>query len=469
MFMQLRFLSSVFNSRRITRPLMLIFCWTLAIASPAVATAQDKSQGAEKAKDLDSVFTQPPTDDLSYELQGEFVGEVTVPAAATPDEKKTETPDEKPVETPDAENSVEKPADEAAEKLAEKPADESQAATPAKVADETKVLGLQLRVVGGENFDGLSFVGGLPGEEAHQSKPMKLIGRRSGDFLVLSGGPWAIFVDKDGCNLVDKTGKTLGRLKRVERQSPTLGAKAPEHAIVLFDGSGTEQFQKGTMTEDGLLEEGADLKPMIQDFDLHIEFLIPYMPKKEGQGRGNSGIYIMSRYECQILDLFAQEAVNNSCGAIYLFKSADVNMCLRQLVWQTYDVRFTAPRWAADKTKIRNAHISSWINGVKVQDDVDVPKSTGAGKPEEPSLLPTLLQNHDCPVRFRNAWIVDRGLLTSDSFPVKGSKDSKPEKANPAKANPEKANPEKKLKKVEKAESTLSVQVEIPEATATKE
>jgi len=235
MFIQLRFLQPVVNRSRITSTLLLCFCSTLAIAFPAVATAQDKSQGAEKAKDLDSVFTQPPTDDLSYELQGEFVGEVTVPAIAAPDEK-TETPDEKPVEKPDAENSVEKPADEAAEKLAEKPADESQAATPAKVADETKVLGLQLRVVGGENFDGLSFVGGLPGEEAHQSKPMKLIGRRSGDFLVLSGGPWAIFMDKDGCNLVDKTGKTLGRLKRVERQSPTLGAKPPEHAIVLFDG-----------------------------------------------------------------------------------------------------------------------------------------------------------------------------------------------------------------------------------------
>jgi hypothetical protein len=312
-------------------------------------------------------------------------------------------------------------------------------------AAESKVLGLQLRVVGGENFEGLSYYGGLPGEKAHRPKPMKLIGRRSGDFLVLSGGPWAIFVDKDGCNLVDKTGKTLGRLTRVERQSPTLGAKPPEHSIVLFDGSGTEQFQKATMTEDGLLQEGADLKPMIQDFDLHLEFMLPYMPKKEGQARGNSGIYIMSRYECQILDSFAQEAVNNSCGAIYLFKPADVNMCLPPLVWQTYDIRFTAPRWAADKTKIRNARISSWLNGVKVQDDVDVPSSTGHGKPEEPSLLPTLLQDHDCPVRFRNAWIVDRGLLTSDSFPVKATREPKVENSTP---------------KAEKAESKLTAKAD---------
>lgn len=442
MHQQLRFLQPFFRSSKIARPALFVICSTLAAAAPNVVSAQDDAKttekagekaadkvvdkaavraaekAAEKAKDLEFIFTQPPTDDLSFTLQGEFIGEVTVPAPVSAKSKENAEGDSK---------------------------DESKDAVPATPAAESKVLGLQLRVVGGENFEGLSYYGGLPGEKAHRPKPMKLIGRRSGDFLVLSGGPWAIFVDKDGCNLVDKTGKTLGRLTRVERQSPTLGAKPPEHSIVLFDGSGTEQFQKATMTEDGLLQEGADLKPMIQDFDLHLEFMLPYMPKKEGQARGNSGIYIMSRYECQILDSFAQEAVNNSCGAIYLFKPADVNMCLPPLVWQTYDIRFTAPRWAADKTKIRNARISSWLNGVKVQDDVDVPSSTGHGKPEEPSLLPTLLQDHDCPVRFRNAWIVDRGLLTSDSFPVKATREPKVENSTP---------------KAEKAESKLTAKAD---------
>lgn len=447
MLMQLRFLKPFFRCSRMTRPALFVICSSLAVMAPSIGSAQDSSKAVEKvavekpavekasaekpevtknsavkpsvekAKDLDSVYTQPPTDDLSYTLQGEFVGEVIIPAPV--DNSKDKVDGDTKGEAKDQAKDTE----------------------TAKPSTELKILGLQLRVVGGENFEGLSFYGGLPGEKAHRPKPMKLIGRRSGDFLVLSGGPWAIFVDKDGCNLVDKTGKMLGRLTRVERQSPTLGAKPPEHAIVLFDGSGTEQFQKATMTEDGLLEEGADFKPMIQDFDMHLEFMLPYMPKKEGQGRGNSGIYIMSRYECQILDSFAQEAVNNSCGAIYLFKPADVNMCLPPLVWQTYDIRFTAPRWAADKTKIRNAKISSWLNGVKVQDDVDVPSSTGHGKPEEPSLLPTLLQDHDCPVRFRNAWIVDRGLMTSDSFPVKASREPKVENSTP---------------KAEKAESKLT-------------
>jgi len=343
-----------------------------------LALAQDDSQETEQ---VEAVFTHPPTDDISFELQGEFLGEI----AATVDAISTEQGD----------SSVTPP-----------------------VALDTKLLGLQLRAMGGENFEGLSFYGGLPGESSHQSTPMKLVGRRSGDFLVLSGGPWAIFVDKAGCNLMDQSGKLLGRLGRIERKSLTLGASAPQNAIILFDGSGMEQFQKGKVTEEGLLEEGADIKPMIQDFDLHVEFQLPYMPNQDGQSRANSGIYIMSRYECQILDSFAQEAVNNGCGAIYLFKSPDVNMCLPPLVWQTYDLRFTAPRWAADKSKLRNAHITTWLNGVKIQDDVNVPSSTGHGKPEEPTLLPTILQNHDCPVRFRNAWIIDRGLITVGEFPI---------------------------------------------------
>jgi hypothetical protein len=123
-------------------------------------------------------------------------------------------------------------------------------------------------------------------------------------------------------------------------------------------------------------------------------------------------------------------------------------------VWQTYDIRFTAPRWAADKTKIRNAHITSWLNGVKVQDDVDVPSSTGNGKPEEPSLLPTLLQDHGNPVRFRNAWIVDRGLLTNDSFPVKATREPKVENSTP---------------KAEKAESKLTAKADEPASKSPSE
>jgi len=278
-------------------------------------------------------------------------------------------------------------------------------------------LGLQIRPTGDNKFDALQYSGGLPGQELHKPELLKLAGMRSGEFVILSGGPWAIFVEKDHCMLVSREGNRIGRLERIVRSSPTLGAEPPKDAIVLFDGKNTEQFVTANMTDDGLLMQGADIKPMLNDFNLHVEFKLPYLPSKDDQERGNSGIYLQSRYEMQVLDSFAQEPKFNGCGSIYRYKSPDVNMCLPPLQWQTYDIVFTAPRWAADGTKIRNATVTSWLNGVKVQDNVSMESKTGAGKPEEPVLLPTKIQDHKDQVRFRNIWAIDRGL-SSGEFPV---------------------------------------------------
>ncbi len=319
-----------------------------------------------------SAFTSPPVDDLNYSLLGEFVGEM-------------------------------------------KAAESEESAQP-------EVMGLQIRPIGGDNFDALSFKGGLPGQEKpgqekFGAQPMRLIGRRSGDVVVLSGGPWAMFVSADACVLVDREGNKLGKLDRVTRTSPTMSAPPPDGSVVLFDGSGTDQLVNANVTDDGLLMQGADVRPMFQDFNLHVEFRLPYMPSASDQARANSGLYLLSRYECQVLDSFALDPVFNGCGSIYRFKQPDVNMCLPPLVWQTYDIVFTAPRWAGDGSKIRDAHITSWINGVKVQDDVAVPSQTGHGKEEAPTLLPIKLQDHGDPVRFRNVWAIDRGL-TMVNFPI---------------------------------------------------
>jgi hypothetical protein len=110
------------------------------------------------------------------------------------------------------------------------------------------------------------------------------------------------------------------------------------------------------------------------------------------------------------------------------------------MVWQTYDIMFTAPRWAADNTKLKNARATIWLNGVKVQNNVELADKTGAGKPEEPTLLPTYLQDHHNPVRFRNVWIVDRGATQAGSFPVfvKTAKPAAKPAAADAKADAEK-------------------------------
>ncbi|MCA9134665.1 MAG: DUF1080 domain-containing protein, partial [Planctomycetales bacterium] len=172
------------------------------------------------------------------------------------------------------------------------------------------------------------------------------------------------------------------------------------------------------MSEEGLLLAGADVKPMFQDFNLHVEFRLPYMPAASGQSRGNSGCYLQSRYEVQVLDSFSEEPTINGCSSLYRQKPADVNMCFAPLQWQTYDIQFTAPRWAADGSKLRNAQITVWHNGVKTQDNVELVNKTGGGQEEAPHLLPIRFQDHHDPVRFRNIWIVDRGLASSGEFPV---------------------------------------------------
>jgi len=375
---------------------LLVFCLiSCGTAGTTLGQSNDqadnkKAKAEAKPKTRGPVHTSPPSGDADYALMGEFLGPITV-----------------------GEN-------------------------------EYRPLGLQVRPIGQDQFEAVSFFGGLPGQKQHDPEGIKLVGRRAGDFLVLSGGPWAVFVETDHCTLIDRTGKKIGRLERVQRTSPTLGAQPPENAIVLFDGQDISQFTTAQMTDDGLLMEGADLKPMFQDFDLHVEFFLPYMPEADGQARANSGLYLQSRYECQILDSFAQDRMDNGCGAIYTYRKPDLNMCFPPLVWQTYDVRFTAPRWAADGSKIRHARITSWLNGVVIQDDVEVTRKTGGGKEEEPLLLPIRLQNHKDPVRFRNLWLIDRGLTTTE-FPIFVKSESAKAKVpaeKPAKQEIEQTDPE---------------------------
>ena len=279
-------------------------------------------------------------------------------------------------------------------------------------------IGLQIVPLGSGQFEAVQYMGGLPGAGFVDSEQFRMIGRKAQDLLVLSGASWAVFAKSNQCTLIDSEGQKIGQLQRVTRTSPTLGALPPENAIVLFEGSNVEQLTNGVLSELGDLKEGADFRPLFHDFNLHLEFALPYMPESNSQDRGNSGIYLQSRYEVQILDSFGMEPENNRCGGLYKFRAPTINMCFPPLVWQTYDIVFTSPRWASDGTKLKNARVTVWHNGVKVHDNVELTDKTGAGKPESPELLPTRLQDHGDPVRYRNIWIVDRGLGVDNSFPV---------------------------------------------------
>jgi hypothetical protein len=215
-------------------------------------------------------------------------------------------------------------------------------------------------------------------------------------------------------------GAELGQLKRVIRQSATLGATPPPCSIVLYDGHGTGAFRDARVSQDGLLEVGTELLPLYRDFTLHLEFRIPYMPRDKSQSRGNSGIYINSRYEIQILDSFGLDGAANECGGIYKYRAPDENMTLPPLAWQTYDIAFRSPRYDMHGTKVQNARVTVLHNNVPVHANAEITSKTGAGQPEGARLLPIKFQEHGSPVHFRNIWLIDhdRPVSMPDCRPV---------------------------------------------------
>ncbi len=270
----------------------------------------------------------------------------------------------------------------------------------------------------------------VQGEYAGENKAMQVIARGDGEFdiVVFEGGlPGAGWngteprpLDGDSDLVVDLA-ESMG-LKRVERKSPTLGAKPPASAIVLFDGtpaSVEKQWQGGKLSPDGLLVQGTQSKDTFQDYQLHLEFRTPFMPSARGQARGNSGVYHQGRYETQILDSFGLKGLNNETGGIYEVSDPSLNMCYPPLSWQTYDVQFTAARYDAHGKETAPARITARVNGVLVQSEVAVEKPTRAAPVKagaEPG--PIYLQDHGNPIRFQNIWIVERDAAKDARRPI---------------------------------------------------
>lgn len=267
-------------------------------------------------------------------------------------------------------------------------------------------FGLQVVARGDGRFEAVKYTGGLPGEGWFGDSKYRLAGQRIDSFVELRGELYDIVLEDGVATVYARDGRLAGELQRVTRSSPTMGLMPPPDAVVLFRDGEAGPLKNPKLTDDGLLLPGSETSAPHRDFRLHAEFRLPYKPFATEQARGNSGLYLQGRYEVQILDSFGLEGVNNECGALYKLRAPDVNVCLPPLEWQTYDIDFHAARFEGN-TKIADARISVWQNGVPIHRDVAIANKTGAGKDEGPDPLPILLQDHGNPVVFRNLWLIE--------------------------------------------------------------
>jgi hypothetical protein len=191
----------------------------------------------------------------------------------------------------------------------------------------------------------------------------------------------------------------------------------PSDAIVLFDGKDLSQW-KGEdgnaakwIIRDGYMEVNGTgsimTKQEFGDVQLHVEWATPAKVEGDGQGRGNSGVYLQGRYEIQVLDSFNNKTnPDGQAGAFYGNFAPLVNASRKPGEWQSYDIIFRAPKPGADGKSVEPGSFTVLHNGVLVQNHVPVKGSTTAAAFKGATQKgPLLLQDHGNPVRFRNIWI----------------------------------------------------------------
>lgn len=275
-----------------------------------------------------------------------------------------------------------------------------------------KSEGAQVIALGNDRFRMVIYKGGLPGAGWDKSPKTEIEGRRSDSGAILftnKQNGWTYSLANNVINIKTDAGQTI-TMTKTNRVSPTLGQKPPANAIVLFDGSSCDAWNGGHFDELGrkLLAAGCKTKRSFTNFFVHLEFLLPFRPTARGQERGNSGVYLQDRYEVQVLDSFGLKGEDNECGGIYTQAKPLVNMCFPPLVWQTYDIDFTAAKYDETGKKIKNAVVTIKHNGVVIHENLELKGPTGGGKKENPNGGPIQLQGHGNPVFYKNIWVIEK-------------------------------------------------------------
>jgi hypothetical protein len=189
--------------------------------------------------------------------------------------------------------------------------------------------------------------------------------------------------------------------------------KPPSDAEILFDGRDTAKWQTKWKVADGYMEVaqgqgGAVTKQGFGDMQLHLEWASPAEVKGNSQGRGNSGVLLMGKYEVQVLDSFNNPTyADGQAAAIYGQYPPLVNASCKPGEWQTYDIFFESPKFDGDKLS-KPAYVTVIHNGIVVQNHEQILGTTPhqqVGTYTAHGDLPLELQNHNNPVRYRNIWV----------------------------------------------------------------
>jgi hypothetical protein len=197
--------------------------------------------------------------------------------------------------------------------------------------------------------------------------------------------------------------------------TPGDAARPPSDAIVLFDGTDMSAWHGGEswIIENGsAITNGGDVvtKQHFGDCQLHVEFATPSEVSGEGQGRGNSGVFLLDVLEVQVLDSHENTTYHDGqCGALYKQRPPLVNACRGPGEWQSYDIIFHAPQFRPDGALRRPATITVLHNGVLVQDHLELLGATEYHRPpayhSTATEGPIRLQFHGNTVKYRNIWV----------------------------------------------------------------
>lgn len=244
----------------------------------------------------------------------------------------------------------------------------------------------------------------------------------SKDSLLFEGNGWKGKIFNSRLQLISSNEKY--ELRHIVRYSSTLNAPPPKNAIVLFDGTNLDSWGK-QKAKDWLTVEGAATnwklipggkieaipgngsiitKKNFKDFKLHAEFRLLGKPT-------NGGIYLLSRYEVNIKDSYGQLS-GDPCAALGNVAEPEIknipNAALPPFQWQTLDIEFKAPHFDSNGNKVQNAHITTYLNGIKLYENIEPIKLKGAAtRLGEAESGPIMLQEHGTEYQFRNIWIVE--------------------------------------------------------------